>query len=151
MTTLIITLATGFYTGYLPKAPGTWGSLVALPIHFLLIQLSPVGYSVSLAVFFILAVLISGSAEKIFDYKDPGMIVIDEIAGMLVALISAPHHPLGWLLAFVLFRLFDIWKPFPIRWIDRRVQGGLGIVLDDLLAGLFVLIIFQIAGLFFPW
>jgi phosphatidylglycerophosphatase A len=151
VTTLIMALATGFYTGYLPKAPGTWGSLVALPLHLLLIQLSPVGYAISLAVFVILAVLISGSAEKIYDYKDPGIIVIDEIAGMLVALIAAPHHPLGWLLAFVLFRFFDIWKPFPISWVDRRVQGGVGIVLDDLLAGLFALIVIRLLGLLFGW
>jgi phosphatidylglycerophosphatase A len=144
-------LATGFYTGYLPKAPGTWGTLVALPLHFLLIQLSPAGYALSLVIFIILAILIAGSAEKIVDRKDPGIIVIDEIAGMLVAMIGAPNNPWIWLLAFLLFRFFDILKPFPISWVDRRVQGGVGIVLDDLLAGLYTLIIIQALGLLLGW
>jgi phosphatidylglycerophosphatase A len=144
MTTLIMALATGFYTGYLPKAPGTWGTLVALPLHLLLIQLNPAAYAISLVAFIILAVLIAGSAEKICDHKDPGIIVIDEIAGMLVALIAAPSNPWVWLLAFLLFRFFDILKPFPIRWVDQRIQGGVGIVLDDLLAGLYTLILIQL-------
>jgi phosphatidylglycerophosphatase A len=98
-----------------------------------------------------LSILVAGSAEKIFDTKDPGFIVIDEIMGMLVALIGAPHNPLVWLLAFFLFRLFDIWKPFPIRWIDHQVQGGVGIVLDDVLAGLVTLAVLQGLGLFLNW
>jgi phosphatidylglycerophosphatase A len=151
MTTLILALATGFYTGYLPKAPGTWGTLVALPLHLLLIQLAPPAYAAALVAFLVLSILIAGTAEKIFDYKDPGAIVIDEIMGMLIALIGAPLNPLYWLLAFLLFRLFDIWKPFPIRWIDRRVQGGTGIVLDDVLAGVFTLVVLQAVGLVFSW
>lgn len=147
MTTLIMALATGLYTGYLPKAPGTWGSLVALPLHLMLIRLEPLAYGLSLAGFILLAIMIAGSAEKICDRKDPGIIVIDEIAGMLIALIAAPPDFRGWLLAFLLFRLFDILKPFPIGWIDRRVQGGVGIVLDDLMAGLYTLIIIQVLKL----
>lgn len=151
MTTLILALATGFYTGYLPKAPGTWGSLVALPLNLLLIQLAPPAYAGALLGLLALSILVAGSAEKIFDTKDPGAIVIDEIMGMLVALIGSPHNPLVWLLAFFLFRLFDIWKPFPIRWIDRRMQGGAGIVLDDVLAGLVTLAVLQGLGLVLRW
>lgn len=131
----IMFIATGAYTGYLPKAPGTWGTLVALPLNLLLLQLPPKGYGASMLLIFILAVYTAGAAEKILDRKDPGAIVIDEIIGMLIALIAAPSRPLIWLMAFLLFRLFDIIKPWPVSWADRHLNGGLGIVLDDVLAG----------------
>lgn len=144
MIRIILFIATGFYTGYLPKAPGTWGSLAALPLHFLLIQLSPQLYFLSLFVLFVIAVTTAGMAEKIIDRKDPGIIVIDEIIGMLVALIGAPSTPLAWAAAFLLFRFFDISKPFPVSWIDRRINGGLGIVMDDIFAGLYSLLMLHI-------
>ena len=132
-------LATGFGLGRLPRAPGTWGTLAAFPIHYALSALPPREYALGLVVIIILAILIAGSAEKIVDRPDPGLVVIDEVAGMLLALIAVPTTPAAWLLAFLLFRLFDITKPFPIRLIDQRCHGGLGIVLDDLLAGLYAL------------
>jgi len=135
MIQLIMFIATGAYTGYLPKAPGTWGTLLAFPLHLLLIRLSPQGYGGSLLVIGWLGVYTAGAAEKILDRKDPGAIVIDEIIGMLITLIAAPSQPLVWLLAFLLFRLFDIIKPWPVSWADRHLNGGLGIVLDDVLAG----------------
>lgn len=134
-------LATGLYIGYLPKAPGTWGSLLALPIHYLLNRLAFKTHLLALAGFFVAAVLIAGSAEKIIDHKDPGVVVIDEIVGMLIALLFVPNDFRFWILGFALFRLFDITKPFPIRWIDRRINGGIGIVMDDVLAGFFSLIV----------
>ena len=142
-------LATGLYVGYLPKAPGTWGSLLALPIHFLLSRLAFKTHMWVLVCFFVAAVLIAGSAEKILDRKDPGVVVIDEIMGMLIALLLAPDDFRFWILGFVLFRLFDITKPFPIRWIDRRINGGIGIVMDDVLAGFFSLILLEAAGRLF--
>ncbi len=135
MIKLIMFIATGAYTGYLPKAPGTWGTLVALPLNILLLRLSAKDYGISLAIIFLLAVYTAGAAEKILDRKDPGAIVIDEIIGMLITLIAAPATPLVWLVAFLLFRLFDIIKPWPVSWADRRLNGGLGIVMDDVLAG----------------
>ncbi len=135
MVQLIMFIATGAYTGYLPKAPGTWGTLVALPINLLLIWLSPAGYGLALLMILLVAVYTAGAAEKILDRKDPGAIVIDEIIGMLITLIAAPPQPLIWLMAFLLFRLFDIAKPWPVSWADRHLNGGLGIVLDDVLAG----------------
>jgi len=135
MIQLIMFIATGAYTGYLPIAPGTWGTLVALPLNLLLIRLSPEGYGISLLILFLVGVYTAGSAEKILDRKDPGAIVIDEIIGMLITLISAPPQPFVWLMAFLLFRLFDIVKPWPVSWADRHLNGGLGIVLDDVLAG----------------
>lgn len=151
MTNIILFIATGCYTGYLPKAPGTWGTLVAFPIHFFLIQFPPPIYFTSLAIILIVAIATAGCAEKIFDRKDPGAIVIDEIIGMLITLIGAPSHWQVMLAGFVLFRFFDIVKPFPIGWVDKRLNGGTGIVLDDFLAGVYALIALQVLCLFFPF
>ena len=142
-------IATGCFVGYLPIAPGTWGSALAIPIHFLLIRLSAEHYFTALGIIFVISVVTAGSAEKILDRKDPGAIVIDEILGMLITLIGAPNHILIWILGFLIFRFFDIVKPFPIRLIDRRINGGLGIVMDDVLAGVYSLIILQIICRFF--
>ena len=144
MDRLFMTIATGFGAGYLPKAPGTWGSLVALPLHFFLRQLAPDHYALALTAIFFIAVITAGQAEKILDRKDPGVVVIDEIIGMLITLIGAPNNPLVWLLGFLIFRFFDIFKPYPIRIIDQRVNGGMGIVLDDVLAGIYSLIVLQV-------
>ncbi|OGQ87051.1 MAG: phosphatidylglycerophosphatase A [Deltaproteobacteria bacterium RIFOXYD12_FULL_56_24] len=144
MDRLFMGIATGFGAGYLPKAPGTWGSLLALPLHFFLRQLAPNYYALALTAIFFIAVITAGQAEKILDRKDPGVVVIDEVIGMLITLIAAPDNPLIWLLGFFIFRFFDIFKPYPIRLIDQRLNGGLGIVLDDVLAGIYSLIILQI-------
>lgn len=136
-------IASGFGVGYLPIAPGTWGSLLALPLHFLLIKLSQPNYFIALGMILAVAIITSGSAEKIMDFKDPGIVVIDEIIGMLITLIGAPNKPLIWLAGFVIFRFFDIVKPFPIRLIDQCFNGGIGIVMDDVLAGIYSLIILQ--------
>ena len=141
---VIIFIATGCYSGYLPKAPGTWGSLVGLAIFFLLHNLSVPVYLAATAAIFLIGLFAAGEAEKIMDRKDPGLVVIDEIAGMLVTMIAAPAAPLIMVLGFILFRIFDILKPFPIRLIDQRIHGGLGIMLDDIVAGLYSLIILQL-------
>jgi len=148
MNQLIMLIATGLGSGYLPLVPGTWGSLVALPLNFLLLQLSPQAYFISLGLILIVAVATAGSAEKILDRKDPGPVVIDEIIGMLITLIGAPATPLAWGAGFLLFRLFDIWKPFPASWADRHLNGGLGIVLDDVLAGGYALLCMQVFRFF---
>jgi len=147
MDRLIMAIATGLGLGYLPKAPGTWGTLLALPIHFLIVQLSFQAYVSSLVVIIVLAVLTAGSAEKIMDKPDPSIVVIDEVAGMLIAMIAIPNHPAAWFMAFIFFRFFDIAKPFPINFFDQRFHGGLGIVLDDLMAGLYSLASLQILWL----
>ena len=137
-------IATGCYSGYLPKAPGTWGSLVGLLLFFLLHTLSLEIYLAVLAGLFLIGTFAAGEAEKIMDHKDPGLVVIDEIVGMLITMIAIPATPLAMGLGFILFRIFDIWKPFPIRFIDQRFHGGLGIMLDDIVAGIFSLIILQL-------
>jgi len=144
MVRLFMLLATGFNIGYLPVAPGTWGSLLALPLHYFLSRLQPVAYGCSLLIVILLAVASAGAAEKILDRKDPGVVVIDEVAGMLVSMIGAPPTILGYGAGFLLFRFFDIVKPFPVRWADRHLNGGIGIVMDDLLAGLYALLCQQL-------
>ena len=143
MHTLIMFIATGGYSGYLPKAPGTWGSLVGLVLFFLLQFLGLKVYLVVVAGLFFIGVYAAGEAEKIMDREDPGLVVIDEIVGMLITMIAVPATPLAMVLGFIFFRLFDILKPFPIRLMDQRFHGGLGIMLDDIVAGLFSLAVMQ--------
>ena len=137
---LTMFLATGFFSGYLPKAPGTWGSLVALPLWLALSFLSSSSYCLMLAVVFFLGWFVAGEAEKILDTPDPGCVVIDEIFGMFITLFAAPRSWTALILAFLLFRLFDIVKPFPVSWFDRRINGGLGIMLDDAMAGIYAFV-----------
>lgn len=151
MDKLIMAIASGLYTGYLPIAPGTWGTLVAFPLHFLLIRLSQTGYYAALAIIFVVAVLAAGSAEKILDRGDPGVVVIDEIIGMLIALIGAPVKAAPMLIAFFLFRFLDILKPFPAGWVDAHLNGGLGIVLDDVIAGIYTLLVMQVFKIWLHW
>ncbi|MBU0730043.1 MAG: phosphatidylglycerophosphatase A [Proteobacteria bacterium] len=143
MDRIFMAIATGFGLGYLPKAPGTWGTLLALPIHAVIVRLPLEQYWIALGAIFVVAVITAGSAEKIIDHKDPAVVVIDEIIGMLVALYLVPAKPLYMILGFGLFRLFDITKPFPINWVDRRINGGLGIVMDDVIAGIFACVVLQ--------
>jgi phosphatidylglycerophosphatase A len=137
-------IATGLYSGYLPKAPGTWGSLVGLLLFYLLHTLSLPVYLAVVAGLFIVGFFAAGSAEKILDSKDPGIIVIDEIVGMLITMIAVPATPLTLALGFILFRIFDITKPFPVNFFDQRFHGGLGIMLDDVVAGIYSLIVLQL-------
>lgn len=132
---LILPLATWGGTGYLPLAPGTWGTAAALPLWWLLSHLGPLGYALALAGIFIVAVLVAGPAQALLSQTDPSAIVIDEAVGLLVALAGVP---LNWTLAltgFLLFRAFDILKPWPISWFDRG-HSGFHVVLDDVAAGL---------------
>jgi phosphatidylglycerophosphatase A len=137
-------IATGFYSGYLPKAPGTWGSLVGLLLFFLLHTLDLQIYLAVVAAIFVIGTFAAGEAEKIMDRKDPGLVVIDEIVGMLITMIAIPATPLAMALGFILFRIFDIWKPFPVNFFDQRFHGGLGIMLDDVMAGIYSLVILQV-------
>ena len=147
MDKLIVALATGLYSGKIPFAPGTWGSAFALIPWYFCRGLSLVNYLIVLAVIFVVGFLISGSAEKIIDRPDPGCIVIDEILGMFITLTLAPNHPAAWLLGFVLFRIFDVLKPFPVSWLDTHLHGGIGIMMDDVMAGIYALICLQLIWL----
>ncbi|MCP3869491.1 MAG: phosphatidylglycerophosphatase A [Gammaproteobacteria bacterium] len=140
----VVWLATGFYTGNIPWAPGTFGTLPGLLLCFFLARL-PLSASILVVLSLIaLAIWIAGEAEKLLGQKDPGCIVIDEIAGMAVTLLGLPFTLQTVLAGFVLFRLFDILKPPPIRIVDKKVHGGVGIVLDDLIAGVFANLVLRI-------
>lgn len=137
-------IATGFYSGYLPKAPGTWGSLVGLLLVYLLNYFSLPVYLTITVFLFMIGTFSAGEAEKILDNHDPGIVVIDEIVGMLITMIAVPLSPLTMLLGFFLFRFFDIVKPFPVNIFDQRFHGGLGIMLDDVMAGIYSLLSLQL-------
>jgi len=145
MDKLFLFIATGAGSGWLPKAPGTWGSLAGVLLWLGLCRLEPGMYLAAVAGLFVLGVFAAGAAEKIVDQGDPGIVVIDEIVGQLIALALAPAHPLAMLAGFGLFRFFDILKPFPVGWLDRRIHGGLGIMLDDVAAGLLAFAVLQAA------
>ena len=150
MDRLLMFIATGAGSGYLPKAPGTWGSLVGVLIWLVIGQIPLSAYLGVIGLLFAVGVFSAGAAEKIVDHGDPALVVIDEIVGMLVALTAAPYHPVAVLAGLLLFRFFDIVKPFPINWLDRHLHGGLGIMIDDIAAGLATLIVLQLGLLFFP-
>jgi phosphatidylglycerophosphatase A len=149
MDKLFIFIATGACSGYLPKAPGTWGSIVGVLLWLPMRNLTIVPYGAVVAALFVIGTMAAGAAEKIVDRGDPGLVVIDEIVGQLIALAMVPHHPVPVLAAFALFRLFDILKPFPAGWLDHHIHGGLGIMLDDVMAGFYGLIVLQAVVRFF--
>jgi phosphatidylglycerophosphatase A len=141
-------LAFGFGTGLSPVAPGTVGSLVGVAFAWLSRDLGLVaqlGIAVAIAV---AGIWICGESARRIGVHDHGGIVWDEIAGMYVTLLVAPPTILGWVLGFGLFRLFDIVKPWPIRDLDHRLGGGVGIMLDDLAAALYALILLALYGWF---
>ena len=134
---LALALALWFGCGRLPWAPGTWGSLGALPLGWLALQ-AGLGFGVLLAaVLFVCGLWAATLYVRSMGGNDPAEVVIDEVAGQCLALCFAPLTPLGILAAFLLFRLFDIAKPFPIRWCERRFAAAWGIMLDDVLAALY--------------
>jgi phosphatidylglycerophosphatase A len=131
-------LALGFGSGLAPRAPGTFGTLVALPLHLLLLSLPWGAHGAAVLLACIGGVWICGESARRLGVHDHPAIVWDEIAAFLLLLWVLPlQSPGWWLAAFALFRLFDIWKPWPIRDLDHRLHGGTGIMLDDIVAALF--------------
>ena len=137
-------LALGFGTGCVPRAPGTAGTLVGVFLYLLLQNLGDLIYLAIVLVLFVVGIWVCGRTARDLGMHDHQAIVWDEIVGYLVTMIMAPPGWVWVLSGFVLFRLFDIWKPWPIRWADRRVTGGLGVMLDDVIAGIYGLIMLQI-------
>ncbi len=128
---------TGLGLGLSPKAPGTFGTLLGLPCYALLCAFSWPVYLAAAAAVFALGCWAAGRAERDLGRHDAPEVVIDEVAGYLTTMFLAPSLPLAPLWGFVFFRIFDIFKPWPVRWADRRVPGALGVMLDDILAGLY--------------
>jgi phosphatidylglycerophosphatase A len=140
-----IVLATWFGVGLIPTAPGTWGSLAALPLAWAIRSLwSATGLAIAIAIVFFAGWWAAATVAKAGGIKDPGFVVIDEVVGQWLVLMAAPRDPLAWLLAFLLFRIFDVWKPWPVRWADRDITGGLGIMLDDLLAAVYAAVVLSV-------
>ncbi len=137
-------LALGFGTGLYPHAPGTLGTLVALPIFYLTLLLpTNISYIFAVALFFI-GIYVSNHTSQILKIKDPSCIVIDEIVAFLIILMFIEPNLKDIFIAFILFRLFDIWKPFPINLLDSKLKGGFGIMIDDIGAAIYTLIIYNV-------
>lgn len=129
--------AFGFGSGLAPKAPGTFGTLAAVPLYYLLSFLPSWWYAIVVAAAAVLGVYLCDKTAKALGVHDHPGIVWDEFVGFWITMFLAPAG-LGWIiLGFVFFRFFDIIKPWPIRWLDRRVHGGFGIMIDDIVAGVF--------------
>lgn len=141
-------LAFGFGSGVIPKAPGTWGTVVAIPIYLLIQGLPLIPYLVVVIAMTLLGIWLCHVTAKDLGVHDHPGIVWDEIVGFLITMIAAPSGWLWLLIGFVLFRLFDILKPWPIRTVDNGVEGGLGIMLDDVLAGIMALVCLQLLAYF---
>lgn len=130
-------IALGFGAGALPKAPGTWGTLAAIPFYLVLQPLTLAAYVAVVTVLFATGIVWCGKAARSLGVDDHPAIVWDEMVGFWVTMTFAPR---GWfwiVCGFMFFRLFDIWKPWPIQRLDRQVAGGLGIMADDVMAGLY--------------
>jgi phosphatidylglycerophosphatase A len=137
-------VACGFGSGLAPYAPGTFGTAVGVLVYLALTPLDLVYYLAAVAALSAAGIWVCGRAAADFGVHDHPAIVWDEVVGYLVTMIAVPPGVLNVLLGFVLFRLFDILKPWPVRVADRRVPGGFGIVLDDLLAGLYAALALQL-------
>ncbi len=143
-------LALGFGTGLAPKAPGTFGTLAALPLYFLMMNLTIPMFIIITLIITIVGFWICDRAANDMQVHDHGAIVWDEVAGMLITMIAAPVGLLPLMVGFCLFRVFDILKPWPIMLLDRHVKGGFGIMIDDVLAGIFAAISLQAIHYFWP-
>jgi phosphatidylglycerophosphatase A len=147
---LILVMAQGFGLGRIPVAPGTFGTLGAIPLIWLMAQ-APGLMAFFLVGLILLSIYVADRAESIMGEKDPGSIVIDEIAGFCVTMTLVP---VGWasiVLGFIAFRCFDIFKPVPVKYFENKFSGGAGIVLDDIMAGVLAALVLKflyICGLF---
>lgn len=143
--------AFGFGSGLAPKAPGTFGTLAAVPIYWLIQDLAWPIYGTWLIVTFALGIYWCERSSKQLGVHDHGGIVWDEFVGYWITMFLAPKSWLWMLVGFVLFRFFDILKPWPINWLDRKVDGGFGIMIDDVLAGVYAFTVLQACVYFYPF
>ncbi|MEQ9619745.1 MAG: phosphatidylglycerophosphatase A [Deltaproteobacteria bacterium] len=140
-------IATFFYVGLLPYAPGTWATAAAIPFYYLISGIPYYFYIAVTVVVIIISVRASDEVEKIYGKADPGQIVADEVCGYLVTMILIPPTLTNIIIGFFLFRFFDMVKPPPARQAER-LPGGLGVVMDDVVAGIFANIVLQIIILY---
>lgn len=149
LTDPVLFLAFGFGSGLVKKAPGTMGTLAAIPLYLLCVQFDVWIYALLTLIATIVGVWICAVAAKKLNEHDYGGIVWDEVAGYLITMLFVPYSWQAMLIGFALFRLFDIVKPQPIKWIDAKVTGGLGIMLDDVLAAIFAGLLLRLVQVWF--
>ena len=151
MRSFLLQLATFFGVGKLPKGPGTWGTLATLPVVYVLSQAGPLIYMAAVLIFMPIAVVAAEMYTNEKKVKDAPEIVVDEVLGFLITMTWVPQTWQAYFAGFVLFRFLDILKPPPIRYFDRRVPGGLGVVMDDVVAGIMANIFLQVLYTQTPW
>jgi phosphatidylglycerophosphatase A len=134
-------LAFGLGSGLLPIAPGTWASLFTAIVFWLIAPVPTIQFAIVIVLMFVVGIWICGESARRIGVHDHGGIVFDEIVGMLLTLTVVSHEPVWIAFAFLLFRIADIWKPWPIRDVDHRLAGGLGIMLDDVLAAFYAALV----------
>ena len=142
-------MAFGFGSGLSPKAPGTFGTLAAIPFYYLLCPLPSTIYIAVVIVTFIAGVVICNVASQRLQVHDHGGIVWDEMVGYWLTMFLAPPQWWWIIVGFVLFRLFDIWKPWPIKVADKKISGGFGIMVDDVLAAVYAFVVLQLIAWIF--
>ncbi len=148
MTDPIHFLAFGFGSGLAPKAPGTFGSVVGALIAWCMLWLAPMHYVLLTIIMFGIGVWLCGASSAKLGVHDHSGIVWDEIVGMMITYFLIPKGWIWLVLGFMLFRFFDVLKPWPISWLDKRVHGGFGIMIDDVIAGVFSLAVLQLLSRF---
>jgi phosphatidylglycerophosphatase A len=141
---LILALATWGGVGYLPHMPGTWGTLAALPLWYILAQSGPWGYGLGVAALMLLGLMVAGPAQALLGRTDHPAIVVDEVVGLLITLAGIPPTLVHAALGFIAFRALDILKPGPIRWFGAGGAGGLEVMADDVAAGVIGRMILEI-------
>jgi len=141
-------LAFGFGSGLSPKAPGTMGTIAAIPLWWLLAQLPLTSYLIVVFIAAVIGISICGRAADQMGVHDHGGIVWDEFVGFWIAMAALPITWQSVILGFLLFRLFDIFKPWPISWLDKKVSGGFGIMIDDVIAGMAAAVVIYFLGYF---
>lgn len=149
MRRFILTLSSNAGLGYAPVASGTFGTLAGIPAFWLLAKLPPLLWGLTFLTLFFLACWAAGEAGRIYGVVDDGRIVIDELVGYLVTVAFLPFQWRTALIAFLLFRVFDILKPQPARYCDRRIKNGYGVVLDDVVAGLYASLLLRLILYYF--
>ncbi len=148
----ILFISSGGFVGKIPFAPGTFGSVLGLPVCYCLTFVR-VRIAILLTLLFVaFSIWIADRAEKLLRSKDPGYIVIDEIAGLLVTFLGIPFNLLNGAAGFLIFRIMDILKPFPARMLEKKLPGGVGVVMDDVAAGLYSNLLLRVLVVFIiPW
>lgn len=143
-------IAHWFGLGLIPFAPGTWASLATLPLAYFLTKFGNLEIYIFVTAFItIIGIYASQIISIEMKISDPSQIVIDEVSGQLITLMFIPAEPMWYLCGFILFRFLDIRKPWPIRWLDTNIKGGTGIMLDDIVAGIFACVILLLSHRFY--